>query len=73
MVLMSGPARHNSSLCNRTNVCGGSKKAGTGPMIGWTLMSNPNMLRVNKSNPVLCISVKGHPVQRTGYRATLGR
>lgn len=74
MVYMSGTkaTRNQSSLVNRTNNCGGVKKAGTGPSVGSYLPSNPNMLRVNYSVPKKCTVTRGATVQRVGYMATLG-
>lgn len=46
MVLMNSAkaARNQASLVNRTNICGGSKKGGLAPSVGWYLSSNPNMI-----------------------------
>ena len=46
MVLSNGPkvVRNQSSLVNRTNVCGGSKKGGLAPSVGAYVSSNPNMI-----------------------------
>jgi hypothetical protein len=46
MVYMSGSrsARNQASIVNRTNVCGGSKKGGLAPSVGWFLYSNPNLI-----------------------------
>ncbi len=46
MVLMNGSksARNVASIVNRTNTCGGSKKAGLAPTVGWYLPSNPNLI-----------------------------
>lgn len=43
---MSGSrsARNQASIVNRTNVCGGSKKGGLAPSVGWFLYSNPNLI-----------------------------
>ena len=51
MVMYSGSrnARNAASICNRTNVCGGSKKAGTAPRVGWFLSSNPNLIGATQS------------------------
>ena len=40
---MSGgkAARNQASIVNRTNVCGGPKKAGLAPRVGWFLSSQP--------------------------------
>ena len=46
MVLSNGPkvVRNQSSLVNRTNVCGGPKKGGLAPSVGAYVSSNPNMI-----------------------------
>ena len=46
MVLMnaSRQARNAASICNRTNTCGGQKKGGLSPSVGWFLSSNPNLI-----------------------------
>ena len=46
MVLSNGPrvVRNQASLVNRTNVCGGIKKGGLAPTVGWYLSSNPNLI-----------------------------
>lgn len=58
MVYMSGnkAARNQASLCNRTNICGGPKKAGLSPTVGWYLTSNPNMIgAVNTQLGLVCV------------------
>ena len=43
---MSGSraSRNQASIVNRTNVCGGNKKGGLAPTVGWYLPSNPNLI-----------------------------
>jgi hypothetical protein len=43
---MSGSrsARNQASIVNRTNTCGGNKKGGLAPSVGWFLYSNPNLI-----------------------------
>ena len=81
MVLSNGTksARHQQSIVNRTNTCGGTKKAGIAPTIGHFLSSNPRLLRAITTGPknVDCNLIPGYisttnPTQRIGYRATLG-
>jgi len=45
MVLMnaSRSARNQASIVNRTNTCGGQKKGGLSPSVGWFLSSNPQL------------------------------
>ena len=45
MVYYSGAksARNAASICNRTNTCGGIKKGGLSPSVGWFLSSNPQL------------------------------
>ena len=51
MVLMnsSRSARNQASIVNRTNVCGGLKKSGLAPRVGWFLSSNPNLIGATQS------------------------
>ena len=74
MVYMSGSrnARNQASIVNRTNVCGGPKKAGIAPRIGWYLSSNVNLTRAPQRLPLVCVPNTTVQTQRTGYRATLG-
>ena len=37
-------ARNQASIVNRTNTCGGQKKGGLSPSVGWFLSSNPNLI-----------------------------
>jgi hypothetical protein len=74
MVYMSGSksARNQASIVNRTNTCGGPKKAGLGPSVGWFLSSQPFLLRVPNSVPRFCIPNTTIQTQKYGYRATHG-
>ena len=72
-VYMSGSrnARNSASICNRTNVCGGPKKAGTAPRVGWFLSSNTMLIGAPQSVPRFCIPNRTVQTQQTGYRATI--
>jgi hypothetical protein len=74
MVYMSGSrnARNAASIVNRTNVCGGNKKAGLAPRVGWFLSSNTMLIGAPQTIPRFCIPNRTIQVQQTGYRATLG-
>jgi len=74
MVYMSGSkaARNQASIVNRTNVCGGPKKAGTAPRVGWYLQSNPMLAGAPQSNPTICVPNRTIQTQKYGYRATIG-
>ena len=65
-------ARNQSSLVNRTNVCGGPKKAGLAPRVGWYLSSNVNLIGAPQTIPRFCIPNRTVQTQQTGYRATIG-
>ena len=69
----SKAARNQQSICNRTNVCGGIKKAGLAPTIGYFIRGNNicNSPR-NTCIPKTCVVSTTIPTQRVGYRATLG-
>jgi hypothetical protein len=74
MVLMSAgrSARNQASIVNRTNVCGGPKKAGTAPRVGWFMSSQPFLLRAPQNVPLFCIPNTTIQTQKYGYRATHG-
>lgn len=74
MVLMnsSKSARNAASICNRQNVCGGPKKAGIAPRVGWYLSSNVNLVGAPQSLPRFCIPNRTIQTQSYGYRATHG-
>ena len=65
MVLSNGPkvVRNISSLINRPN-CGGNKKAGLAPTVGWFLSSNPNLIgAVNTQFGLVCRGNFSNPSQ----------
>ena len=65
-------SRNSASICNRTNTCGGVKKAGTAPRVGWYLTSNVMLVGAPQSVPLFCIPNRTVQTQKTGYRATIG-
>jgi len=74
-VYMSGSrsARNQSSIVNRTNVCGGgAKKAGIASRIGFFMQSNPSLRRAPQSLPLICVPNYTIQTQKYGYRATIG-
>ena len=74
MVYMSGSraARNQASIINRTNVCGGPKKAGIAPKVGWFLSSSPWLIGAPQSVPRVCVPNYTIQTQKYGYRATIG-
>ena len=74
MVYMSGgkSARNAASICNRTNTCGGMKKAGLAPRVGWYMQSNPMLVGAPQTIPLFCVPNRTVQTQKTGYRATIG-
>ena len=56
MVLMNAgkSARNQNAIINRTNVCGGCKKAGLAPRVGWYVPSNVGLRRAPQSVPPFC-------------------
>ena len=75
MVYMSGAknARNAASIVNRTNVCGGPKKAGLAPSSGFWYMQNNPMLRGSVlTMPLFCIPNTSVQTQKKGYMATIG-
>jgi hypothetical protein len=71
---MSGSrsARNQASIVNRTNVCGGPKKAGTAPRVGWFLSSNPMLIGAPQSVSPICMPNFTVQTQKYGYKATHG-
>ncbi len=71
---MSGSkaARNAASIVNRQNVCGGPKKAGTAPRVGFFLTNNPMLIGAPQSVPRFCIPNTTIQTQKYGYRATIG-
>ena len=64
-------ARNAASIVNRPT-CGGNKKAGTAPRVGWYLTSNVNLVGAPQSVPLICIPNRTIQTQSYGYRATHG-
>jgi hypothetical protein len=71
---MSGSknSRNAASIINREN-CGGNKKCGLSPSIGWFMSSNPTMIgATNTQFGLVCIPNRTVQTQKYGYRATHG-
>ena len=63
-------ARNAASIVNRPT-CGGNKKSGLAPSVGWFMTSNPNMIgATNTQFGLLCIPNRTIQTQQYGYRAT---
>jgi hypothetical protein len=73
MVYMSGGkmARNAASIVNRAN-CGGPKKCGLAPRVGWYLSSNVNLMRAPQTTPLFCVPNRTIQTQKYGYSATHG-
>lgn len=82
MVYYSGSraARNAASITNRPT-CGGNKKSGTAPRVGFYLSSNVNLIGAPQSTPPTFCNPLGYPnwpvsrtiqTQKYGYRATIG-
>jgi len=73
MVYMSGGkmARNAASIVNRPT-CGGNKKAGTAPRVGWFLSSNTMLMGAPQSVPLVCRPNYTIQTQKYGYHATHG-
>jgi hypothetical protein len=73
MVLMnaSKAARNQACLINRPT-CGGPKKAGIVPRVGYFLSSNPSLRGAPQSVPLFCIPSRTVQTQKKGYKATIG-
>ena len=74
MVMYSGSknARNAASIINREN-CGGSKKSGLAPSVGWFMSSNPTMIGASNTQfGLVCIPNRTVQTQKYGYHATHG-
>ena len=74
MVYMSGSrmSRNIASIVNRPT-CGGPKKGGLAPSVGWFLYSNPNLIgATNTQYGMVCRPNYTIQTQKYGYRATHG-
>jgi hypothetical protein len=73
MVYLSGSkmSRNAASIVNRPT-CGGNKKAGIAPRVGWYLTSNVNLVGAPQSVPRFCIPNRTIQTQKYGYHATHG-
>lgn len=73
MVYMSGGkmARYQASIINRPS-CGGNKKSGLAPRIGWFMQCNPTLRRAPQSVPIRCVPNTSIQTQKYGYRAVHG-
>jgi len=65
-------SRNQASIVNRTNVCGGPKKAGIAPRIGFFMQCNPGLRRAPQSVPLVCVANKTVQTQQYGYHAVHG-
>ena len=65
-------ARNQASIVNRTNVCGGNKKAGLAPRVGWYLTSNVSLIGAPQTIPRFCIPNRTVQTQKYCYHATHG-
>ena len=74
MVYYSGSksSRNAASIFNRTNVCGGPKKAGIVSRQGFFMQSNPKLIGAPQTLPKVCVPNFTIQTQRYGYRATIG-
>jgi hypothetical protein len=73
MVLMNSSrnARNVASITNRPT-CGGPKKAGTAPRVGFFLSNNPMLIGAPQTVPRVCVPNMTIQTQKYGYRATIG-
>jgi hypothetical protein len=69
-------ARNQASICNRQNVCGGVKKPGLAPTVGYFLSSNPSLIRAKNTSfndscdkKFISLAVQ---TQKYGYHAVHG-
>ncbi len=67
----SKASRHAASIVNLPT-CGGPKKAGTAPRVGWFLSNNPMLIGAPQTIPRFCIPNTTVQTQKYGYKATIG-
>ena len=65
-------ARNAASLVNRTNICGGMKKAGLVSRQGFFMQSNVSLRRGPQSVPLICVPNTTVQTQKYGYHAVHG-
>ena len=65
-------ARNQASIVNRQNTCGGPKKSGLAPRVGFFLSSNPMLIGAPQTIPRFCVPNRTIQTQKYGYRATIG-
>lgn len=72
MVYMSGSkaARNSASITNRPT-CGGNKKAGLAPVVGWFNQHNPSLRGSVLTMPLYCVPNRTIQTQKYGYKATI--
>ena len=63
-------ARNQASLVNRPT-CGGPKKAGLVPRVGWYMQCNTMLIGGPQSVPRTCVPNTTIQTQKYGYRATI--
>ena len=67
----SKAARNQQSIVNRTNICGGIKKGGLTPRVGYFLSSNPSLRgATNTQFGLFCIPNRTITTQKYGVQAT---
>ena len=67
----SKAARNQQSIVNRTNICGGIKKGGLTPRVGYFLSSNPSLRgATNTQFGLVCIPNRTIQTQKYGVQAT---
>jgi len=74
MVYLSGgrAARHQASIVNRPT-CGGQKKSGLAPTVGFFMSSNPSLRGASNTQfGLVCKPNTTTQTQSYGYRATIG-
>ena len=65
-------ARNQASIVNRTNTCGGMKKAGIAPSVGWYLTGNVGLKGAPQTLPLRCVPNRTIQTQKYGYHAVHG-
>lgn len=70
---MSGSrAARNAASITARPTCGGPKKAGTAPRLGFFMQCNPTLRRAPQTTPIKCVPNTSVQTQKYGYHAVHG-
>jgi hypothetical protein len=70
--MSGGKAARNQASITARPTCGGTKKAGTAPRIGFFMQCNPSLRRAPQTLPIKCVPNTSVQTQKYGYHAVHG-